>query len=587
MPQPTEDSRRVTICHATSSETNPYVIITVSVNAAFKDQGGHFFENGNPNVGHEQDFVIGTPPAGYENVPTGSAEDCAVEPTATNPPPTTLPEEPTDTPRPPQERYTICHVAGRADAPANYVILRNIPYQAFRGHFDENGTPEAGHEQDFIINSPADEARCAPPTATPTETPEGTLTPTDTPGDEPTETPTATPTLTPTVAPECGELVYDESGFPVPYGGDCEEDEDPTPTPEPEVPYQAPPQEPATCVDWIVYHTDFTGDWEIFRLGDLPAGQTGEPNLSKGVDSFDVAPSRSPDARAIAFASNRDGNWEIYMATVDGLIVQRITRNALAIDIDPVWSPTGEYIAYESNRLGNWELYLVDVETGEESRLTASPANDINPYWSPDGSKLLFQSDEEGFWQIYELDLSTEEITLVSDGAGDDHDPQYSFDGNQILFRSYRDGDNSVVYKMDVNGSNVTPLSDPDGDASNHVWAPLDVAVAYESNLDGDLDIYVYEFASEETRQVTDNDVADYAPTWICSSTTVVFTSDVTGNPDIFSTNALPVDEPAIVVEEDASQLTDDIANDQYPQNSPAEENASRQGALPSPPKNK
>src|SRR5205823_11414416 len=26
----------------------------------------------------------------------------------------------------------------------------------------------------------------------------------------------------------------------------------------------------SVCVDWLVYHTDRTGDWEIFRLGDIP-----------------------------------------------------------------------------------------------------------------------------------------------------------------------------------------------------------------------------------------------------------------------------------------------------------------------------
>ncbi len=63
-------------------------------------------------------------------------------------------------------RYTICHVAGLAAQPANYIILRDMPWQAIfgqAGHFEENGTPRAGHEQDFFINTPEDEARCAPP----------------------------------------------------------------------------------------------------------------------------------------------------------------------------------------------------------------------------------------------------------------------------------------------------------------------------------------------------------------------------------------------------------------------------------------
>ena len=339
------------------------------------------------------------------------------------------------------------------------------------------------------------------------------------------------------------------------------------------------------CVDWLVYHTNRTGDWEIFRLGELPGNPDADPNISQGVGErvYDVAPSRSPDMQWVTFASTRDGNWEIYIAAVDGSLIQRVTYNVSAIDIDPVWSPTGSYIAYESARDGNWEIYMVNVLTGEETRLTDDPANDINPFWSPDGTRLVFQSDRDGLWQIYELNVETGELTRLSDGEGDDHDPQYSFDGERVLFRSYRDGDNSVIYVMNADGSDVQAISDPEGDATNHVWSPDDRLVAYQSDLDGDTDIYVYDFESGETRLVTENDTEEYAPTWYCDAPIIVFTSDVTGDPNIFETPALPMDADPIDVAEEATQLTSDPAADQYPQNAPPEENASRQGALPGP----
>ncbi len=491
-----------------------------------------------------------------------------------------------------QERVSYCHIAGLAEDPANTILHSNMPLGSLNGHFDNNGTAKAGHEQDFLIapvpaslsgkNYPVGSAaNCVsaptdtpvPPTNTPVPPTDTPVPPTNTPVD-PTETPEG-PTETPTETPE----------------GPTETPVDPTETPEgpTETPTEPPtawvpfPNEPAVCVDWLVYHTDITGDWEIFRLGDLPDGQTGDPNLSKGVDAFDVAPSRSPDNLSIAFASNRDGNWEIYMATVDGQLTERVTYNSEAIDIDPVWSPAGTLVAYESNRGDNWEIYLVDTQTGAERLLVSSDGNDLNPFWSPDGSQLLFQSDRSGQWQIYVLDLASDEVTLLSDGIGDDLDPQYSFDGQKIAFRSFRDGEDSAIYIMDADGQNVELISELGGEASNHVWAPDDVAIGYQSNLDGDLDIYVYEFESGITRQVTDNDIPDYAPTWICNSATVVFTSDVSGDPNIFDAPALPIDLPAIDVENDAQQLTFDESADQYPQNAPAEENASRQGELPSP----
>ncbi|MEQ8674244.1 MAG: PKD domain-containing protein [Aggregatilineales bacterium] len=340
----------------------------------------------------------------------------------------------------------------------------------------------------------------------------------------------------------------------------------------------------AICPDWIIYHTDQTGDWEVFRLGDLPDGRVADVNLSqgRGDDVVDMAPTRSPDAEWVAFTSNRDGNWELYVAKVDNSIIRRVTYNVFAPDIDPVWSPDGRYLAFETSRDGNWELYLFDLITGQEIRLTEDDYSDINAFWSPDSERLLFQSDRSGQWQIYELNISTLETTLMSDGEGEDHDAAYSSNGDYIVFRSFRDeGNHSVVYIMNNDGTGLERVSDPNANAMNHTWSPDDSVIAYQSDLDGDLDIYAWEEASRETRLVTDNDIPDYAPTWICYSTVIVFTSDVTEDPNIFNTPALPIDADPIIVDEEATQMTFDPANDVYPESSPSEENASQEGDVP------
>jgi Tol biopolymer transport system component len=350
-----------------------------------------------------------------------------------------------------------------------------------------------------------------------------------------------------------------------------------------------------TCEDWLVYHTNQTGDWEIFRLGLLPGNPAANPNLSQGVGEgvFDLAPARSPDNKYIAFSSNRDGNWEIYIAAADGTMQQRVTRNDISIDLDPVWSPAGDKIIYESTVDGNWELWMVDLATGAKTRLTDHPANDINAFFSPDGTKAVFQSDREGgLWQIYLIDLTTFDITKLSDGTGDDHDPEFSNDGTKIVFRSYR-GDPSglkgAIYVMNLDGSGVTLVSDPAGSATNHAWSPDDSLIAYQSDKNnGYNDIYVYELSSGKTRQLTDHqglgydNIQDVAPTWICESTTVVWTSDQEGDNNIYSHDALPIDSASIKTDVDAAQLTTELDNDRDPQNSPLEENASRGGSVPS-----
>jgi Tol biopolymer transport system component len=399
----------------------------------------------------------------------------------------------------------------------------------------------------------------------------------------PTNPPAVTP-LPPTdeVTPPCGvEATTGANGFPVIDLTLCGVD---TALVE-RAPWSPVEVGGATCPDWLVYHTNMTGDWEIFRLGELPDGAAGDPNLSRGVGErvFDIMPGFSPDRAWITFVSNRDGNWEIYISAVESDQIQRVTYNSFAVELDPAWSPVGTQITYGSNRDGNWEIYLFDVATGTEQRLTTDPGNDTNPSWSPDGTRILFQSDRDGFWQLYELEVSTGTTRVVSDGTLDDHDGSYSNDAQQVVFRSYQADGTSVVYLMNADGSDLIPVSDPSSDALNPVWSPDDSLIAYQSALDGDLDVYVYEISTGTTRKITDNTLGDYAPTWLCDTNTLVFTSDVTTDANLFSVPALPIEADPIDVVEAAVQLTTINAADQYPLGSPQEENASREQAFPPP----
>jgi Tol biopolymer transport system component len=322
------------------------------------------------------------------------------------------------------------------------------------------------------------------------------------------------------------------------------------------------------CPSWSLYHTDRTGDWEIFRLdiGDLSAG----------VGANDFGPTRAPNAQWIAFTSDRDDNPEIYIVSSDGARLQRVTDNP-ATDTDPAWSPDSQRIVFESNRSGNWELYVIDVQTGIETQLTHHPGDDRNASWSSAGGKIAYESNRDGLWQVYVYDLRSHSETRLSDPDQEAKNPVYSNGGSQIAFNLTGENGQSVIAVIQEDGSGLQLISDPAGNASNPAWYFDDTLLAYQSDLDGDSDIYIYDFASGLTRQLTDNELADYAPTWTCGEPTVQFTSEVSGNADIFQADALPIDGEPLDITTDGQQLTSNASADRYSVGASTEENASRE----------
>ena len=78
----------------------------------------------------------------------------------------------------------------------------------------------------------------------------------------------------------------------------------------------------------------------------------------------------------IAFASNRDGNTEIYIMNADGSEQNRLTSNP-ASEGYPSWPPDGKKIAFESiSSRGNTDIYVMNADGTQQTRLTSNPRVD-------------------------------------------------------------------------------------------------------------------------------------------------------------------------------------------------------------------
>jgi hypothetical protein len=71
----------------------------------------------------------------------------------------------------------------------------------------------------------------------------------------------------------------------------------------------------------------------------------------------------------------------------------------------PAWSP-GTRLAFVSDRDGNWEIYVMNADGSQPSRLTHSAERDSNPSWSPDASHIYFYSDRTGDREVFVMENS-------------------------------------------------------------------------------------------------------------------------------------------------------------------------------------
>ena len=94
-------------------------------------------------------------------------------------------------------------------------------------------------------------------------------------------------------------------------------------------------------------------------------------------NSFCKQPVYSPDGKKVAYASDKEGNFDIWILDLDSGLPRQITTNKNT-DESPAWSPDGDKIAFISNRSGNMDIWLKDLKTGALKKLKPFGDRDVS-----------------------------------------------------------------------------------------------------------------------------------------------------------------------------------------------------------------
>jgi len=188
-------------------------------------------------------------------------------------------------------------------------------------------------------------------------------------------------------------------------------------------------------------------------------------------------PSLAPDGKSFVYASQANGNFDLFLQRVGGKNPTLLTRDSPASDSQPAFSPDGERIAFRSNREPAG-IYLMEA-TGENLRPVT--AGGFNPSWSPDGKEIVYSEAGRDVPSVRNTVPSKLWIINVETGAKrlltdrDAMQPAWSPSGARIAFwfmppsvgRSdiatiARDGGEALVITKDAS-TNWNPVWSPDG----------------------------------------------------------------------------------------------------------------------------
>lgn len=187
----------------------------------------------------------------------------------------------------------------------------------------------------------------------------------------------------------------------------------------------------------IVY-ASATADTNIGRIQLGQGGSAGTVSTLIASTYLDATPDYSPDARYIAYQSERSGRSEIWIANSDGSSSRQLTRLNSRVSGFPRWSPDGRSLVFHSRADGPANVVLADVGTGALQKLTFGAEENVAPSWSRDGRWIYFGSRRSGrdqIWRIPKNGGSPEQVTRTGGVMGFE-----SFDGASFVYSRFESG---------------------------------------------------------------------------------------------------------------------------------------------------
>jgi dipeptidyl aminopeptidase/acylaminoacyl peptidase len=262
----------------------------------------------------------------------------------------------------------------------------------------------------------------------------------------------------------------------------------------------------------VAFLSDITGNWQVWSVVTHGEGELRWPRQLSFLPDKVWELHGTPAARHLLAVSDVAGNeqQQFYLISNYGVDdhkyeahdVRRLTRDDDAIHQFGAWSTDGQQIVYTSNaRNGvHFDIYRMDVRSGEAHLLSETGGLRSVAAWSPDG-RYVISTDEVSSMEhdLYLLDVQSGEETKITAGRSPARYWSVQWTVGGVYLLSDRDHDRGALCRIDPHSGELTVLFGADvndGEMDLLTIAADGRNAGYTINVNGYSQLYLLDIRS-------------------------------------------------------------------------------------------